>query len=137
MEPDFARALALEPSRLRGQHARLTADPHAHSFSHQHHAYRARGEYAAALQTLAHQVGRDQMLVLESEEFFAEPKCVYDVVQDFLGLPYLGYPEFEQHNAWPRSEAMSDEVRADLLAHYEPHDAALAAWLGRTPVWRA
>jgi hypothetical protein len=137
METDFARALELEPSRLRGQHARLTADPHAYSFAHQHHAYRARGEYAAALEAMAHQVGRDQMLVLESEEFFAEPKGVYDRVQGFLGLPHLGYPEFEQYNARPRTTDMPDEVRAALTEHYAPHDAVLTAWLGRTPAWRA
>lgn len=136
MEADFARALELEPNRLRGQHARLTADPHAYSFAHQHHAYKARGEYAAALEQLAHQVGRDQILVLESEEFFSDPKAVYDRVQDFLGLPHLGYPDFDVHNARPRAEDMPDEIRAALREHYEPHDAALTAWLGRTPAWR-
>jgi Sulfotransferase domain len=137
METDFARALKLEPSRLRGQHARLVADPHAYSFAHQHHAYRARGEYASALEPVAHQVGRDQMLVLQSEEFFTEPKAVFDRVQDFLGLPHLGYPEFEQHNARQRNTAMPDEVRAELTEHYAAHDAALTAWLGHIPTWRA
>jgi hypothetical protein len=136
MEADFARALALEHSRLRGQHARLTADPNAYSFAHRHHAYRAGGEYAAALESLAHQVGRDRILVLESEQFFSDPKAVYDRAQDFLGLPHLGYPDFDVPDAGPRGEAMPDEIRASLRAHYEPHDAALAAWLGRTPAWR-
>lgn len=137
MEADFARALELERSRLRGQHARLTADPHAYSFAHQHHAYQARGEYAAALQPLAHQVGRDQILVLESEELFSDPKAVYDRVQDFLGLPHLGYPDFEVHAARPSEIPVPDEIRDALREHYEPHDAALTAWLGRPPVWRS
>lgn len=136
LEADFARALALEPSRLRGQHARLANDPFAYSFAHQHHAYRARGEYAIALHDMAHQLGREQILVLEAEEFFADPKVVYERVQEFLGLPHLGFPEFEQHNARPRSTPMPDDVRAALSEHYEPHDAALTAWLGRTPSWR-
>jgi hypothetical protein len=135
MEADFARALELEPSRLRGQQAKLTADPRAYSFAHQHHAYRARGEYAGFLQALAHQVGREQMLVLESEEFFADPKAVYDRVQDFLGLPQLGYPDFEAPKAGPT--ALPGEIRAALVQHYEPHDAALTEWLGRPPAWRA
>jgi hypothetical protein len=136
MEADFARALELEPARLRGHYKRLGADPRAGSFAHRHHAYRSRGEYAAALEAMAHQVGREQMLVLESEEFFSDPKAVYDRVQDFLSLPHLGYPDFEVHNAVPHSQAMPDEIRAALRKHYEPHDAALTAWLGRPPGWR-
>ncbi|MEV0268562.1 MAG: sulfotransferase [Hamadaea sp.] len=137
LEADFARALSLEPSRLRGQQARLTADPFAYSFAHQHHAYRARGEYAIALEQMAHQLGRDNILVQEAEEFFTDPKTVYERVQDFLGLPHLGFPEFEQHNARPRDTELPDEIRAELRAHFAPHDAALTAWLGRTPAWRA
>jgi len=137
MEADFARALALEPSRLRGQHERLLADPHAYSFSHQHHAYTARGEYSTYLTHLAHQVGRDRMLVVEAEEFFVDPKPIYDRVLDFLGVPHLGYPEFEKHNARPRAAEMPQEERARLTEHFATFDAELAGWLGRTPTWRA
>lgn len=136
MEPDFARALALEPSRLRGHDQRLLADPHAYSFSHQHHAYTARGEYGTYLKQLAHQIGLDRMLVVEADEFFVDPKPVYDRVLEFLGVPHLGYPEFEQHNASPRPTGMPDEMRAQLTEHFAPHDAELVGWLGRTPTWR-
>ncbi len=135
-ETDFARALELEPARLRGQNERLLADPHAYSFSHQHHAYRARGEYTTYLSALASHIGRDRILVLESELFFTDPKPVYDSVLDFLGLPHLGYPEFEQHNARPRTAGMDPGLRAELTAHFAAHDAALAQWLSRTPIWR-
>ena len=137
METDFNRALALEPSRLRGWHGRLVADPRASSFSHQHHAYTAHGEYSTYLEQVAHQVGRERMLVLDADQFFADPKPVYDGVLDFLGVPHLGYPEFDQHNARPQPVPVSDETRAMLTAHFAPWDAALTQWLGRTPSWRA
>lgn len=136
-EPDFAEALRLEPSRLRGQHERLLAHPHAYSFSHQHHAYRARGEYAGYLNATAAHVPRERILVLESERFFTEPRPSYDRVLDFLGLPHLGYPEFERHNARPRPAPMPGSVRADLAAHFAPHDAALREWLPGEPVWQS
>lgn len=136
-ERDFASALQLEPVRLRGQLEQLLADPHAYSFSHQHHAYRARGEYASYLDSLAAHFDREQILVVESELFFTDPKPVYDTVLNFLGLPHLGYPEFEQHNARPRSSRLDPRLRADLTAHFTEHDLALEQWLLRTPVWRA
>jgi hypothetical protein len=140
-EPSFARALALEPVRLRGVPERMLADPGYYSFAHQHHAYRARGRYADHLDAMAERVGRDRIHVVESEEFFADPVPVYDRVLEFLGLPQpdglrVGYPPFERHNARPRAP-MPDAVRDELSGYYTDHDRRLAGWLGRQPSWRA
>jgi len=135
-ETDFARALSLEPHRLRGQDRALRDDPYRYSFAHQHHAYRSRGEYARYLEELAAAVGRHQILVLDSGEFFGDPAPVYDRVLDFLGLPQLGYPRFDQYNARPRERDMPAALRADLAAHFAAHDARLADWLGHRPSWQ-
>ena len=136
-ETDFGAALALEPARLHRQEERLAADPGYYSFAHQHHAYRARGEYARYLTAMARHVGRDRIHVVESERFFAEPDQVYDEVLAFLGLPLnLRRPAFEQHNARPRAADMDPAIRRDLTRHFAPHDATLLPWLGGTPIWR-
>ncbi len=134
-EPDFGRALDLEPVRLAGQTQRLREDPGYYSFAHQHHAYRARGEYVRYLRRLAAAVGRENMHVVDSERFFADPEPVYDEVLAFLGLPLLGYPAFDRYNARPRT-SMDPAVRADLTAHYQGFDDQLGQWLGREPAWR-
>jgi hypothetical protein len=134
-EPSFSRALALEPARLRGQAEHMRADPCYRSFAHQHHAYRARGEYARYLDRMAAHLSRDRILVLESEQLFTSPERVYDRVLSFLGLPRGEYPPFQRHNARPRPE-MTERVRRELTAHYAPHDAALEPWLGHPPSWR-
>jgi hypothetical protein len=138
-ERDFGRALALEPVRLSGVRQRLLADPHAYDFAHQHHAYRARGEYIEYLEPMAHLLGRDRIHVVDSAAFFADPRPVYDAVLEFLELPAppaLGsaYPVFEQHNARPRGR-LADGLRDLLAAHYAPYDARLVAWLGMAPSW--
>jgi hypothetical protein len=135
-ETDFARALALEPERLRGETERLAADPRAYSFAHQHHAYRARGEYVRYLHRLSTAVDRSRIHVIDSEEFFTRPEPVYDAVLDFLELPRLGYPAFARHNARPRATPMDPGLRRALDAHYAPFDDDLAAWLGRELAWR-
>ena len=136
-ERDFGAALALEPARLHRQEERLAEDPSYYSFAHQHHAYRSRGEYARYLSVMAQHVGRERIHVVESERFFTHPEEVYDEVCEFLGLPtYLERPPFEQHNARPRQSDMDPAIRHELTCHYQSHDAALAGWLGRTPVWR-
>jgi hypothetical protein len=136
-ERDFGNALALEPARLHRQEERLSREPDYYSFAHQHHAYRARGEYARYLGGMAQHVGRDRIHVVESERFFTHPDEVYDEVLTFLGLPTdLDRPEFERHNARPRQSDMDPALRSELTAHYTSHDEALSTWLGRMPVWR-
>lgn len=135
-ETDFVRALALEEERTAGETARLAADPGYRSHSHQHHAYRARGQYADYLERLADAVGRDSILVVDSHEFFVTPEPVYARVLHFLGLPPRGTPVFERHNARPRPAAMPESVRRELGAHFEPYDKRLIDWLGHEPSWR-
>ena len=43
------------------------------------------------------------MHVVDSGDFFVKPEAAYDGVLDFLGLRRGEYPEFERHNARPRS----------------------------------
>jgi sulfotransferase family protein len=140
-EVDFARALALEPVRLRGVTERMLADESHHSFAHQHHAYRARGEYVRYLRRMADHIGRERIHVVDSAGFFRDPQPVYDAVCDFLGLPHptmIGarYPLFERHNARQRTR-MRETLRAELTAHFTTYDDQLADWLGRAPSWRA
>jgi hypothetical protein len=140
-EVDFARALSREPGRLRGVGERMVVDEDHYSFAHQHHAYRARGEYVRYLRRMADEVGRDRIHVVDSAQFFTDPRPVYDRVLDFLGLPNqielgVSYPAFDRHNARPRSP-LRDGVRAELTAHYAPYDVELARWLGRPLSWRS
>jgi hypothetical protein len=136
-ELSFARALELEPKRLRGQEERLRRDPTYYSHSHQHHAYRGRGEYVRYLDRMAAALGRDRIHVISSERFFTEPDRVYNGVLRFLGLPRLGRPEFAQHNARARTAPLSPALRADLRAHFAPYDDRLADWLGHPPPWQS
>ncbi|MDH2428753.1 sulfotransferase [Sphaerisporangium sp. TRM90804] len=135
-EPSFERAVELEEHRLAGEHERLANDPHATSHAHRHHAYLARGRYACQLAELERQVGRLRLLVVDSGRFFRTPEPVYDQVLEFLGLPRLGDPLFEHHNARPRPADMPVSLRRRLSAHFEPWDTQLEAWLDTTPSWR-
>ncbi|MCT9931585.1 sulfotransferase [Planotetraspora sp. A-T 1434] len=135
-EPSFERALDLEAERLAGEANRLCASPHYVSHAHQHHAYLARGRYAEQLSRLELLVGRDRVLVLDSGVFFRDPEPVYDRVLEFLGLPRLGDPVFEAHNAQPRTSDMPAKVRQKLNEYFAPWDALLEPWLGAEPSWR-
>jgi len=131
----FERALELEATRLDGEEERIVTEPGYASFSHQHHAYRTRGQYVEQLERLERIFGRERIHVVDSMSFFTNPKPVYDGVLEFLGLPHRGYPPFKRHNARAHT-SMPDTLRAALEEHYRPYDECLAKWLGHDPSWR-
>jgi len=133
VEP-FERALELEPERLAGQEAGLESGTLAHSKAHQHLAYVRRGEYITQLERLAAALGRDNLLVLDSADFWAEPEQNWPAVTAFLGLS--DHPvTLAQHNARSRAP-MSEGLRTQLEEHYAPFDERLERWWDRTPSWR-
>jgi hypothetical protein len=99
------------------------------------YAYRIRGYYADQLERLECIFGREQIYVIDSGDFFANPGPDYDRVLEFLDLPHLGQPAFTPRNVRPRAP-MPESVRLALEEHFRPHDERLAAWLGRVPSWR-
>lgn len=131
----FSQALELENDRVKGEVERITSDSSYLSLSHQHHAYRARGQYIDQLERLEKEFGAERIHVVDSGDFFADPAPEYDALLDFLGLPHRGYPAFERHNARPRSR-MPDAIRQELDEYFLPYDERLTAWLGRPPSWR-
>ncbi len=130
----FERALELEDERLEGQTERMVADPDYQSFSHRHHAYLRRGHYAEQLDRIGEFFAKDQIHVIESEAFFERPETTYGGLLDFLELPPILPDRFDRWNARP-SSPMPESTRTRLREHFEPHDRALTALLGRDPAW--
>ena len=130
----FERALELEDDRLAGEEERMLADDGYQSFSHRHHAYVRRGQYAEQLQRLQRYFPPDRMHVIESESFFEHPETTYSALLDFLELPRILPDRFDRWNARP-SSPMPEATRARLRLHFDPHDHTLATLLGRDPAW--
>ena len=112
-ERDFERALALEPARLAGEAERMIADPAYYSFTHQHHAYLARGEYVEHLRRLAQLFGRDRHARggQPSGSSPTRSRC-YDEVLDFLGLPPAGLSGVRAAQRPARGSGHADARRA-------------------------
>lgn len=130
----FERALELEDSRVEPELARMLADPSYQSQIYRHKAYRRRGHYAEQLKVFMDALPAGRVHVVESELFFSEPETTYVRLLDFLGLPAVLPPSFDQFNARPGSP-LAQNLEAELRARFAPHDAAMAAMLGRKLAW--
>jgi hypothetical protein len=130
----FEDALDAEPRRLAGEEDRIRHEPSYRSFAHQHQSYVARGDYLPQLRRWQGVVPPERMLILFSEELFAEPEANWVRLTSFLGLPEEPLAGFERANAGS-GPPMSPETNARLWEHFAPLNAALAENLGRTPPW--
>jgi|SRR5664279_1902487 len=133
-EANFRRALDLEDSRLEGEIERIRQDASYESIPHRHHAYRHRGQFAEQLKRVYASFPREQVHVIESEAFFADPGGEYRRLIDFLGLASWEPAKIEQHNARP-SSPMPEDARSFLANHYQAYDEELADLLGHRPSW--
>lgn len=130
----FERALELEDSRLAGEVDKMRADPRYESLAHRHHSYRHRGHYAEQLERAFRFFSRDQVHIMDSEAFFAEPELEYKRLLAFLELRSFEPASFARYNARPGT-GLEPATRHMLEEYYRPHDAALASLLGREPRW--
>jgi hypothetical protein len=123
----FAEALMLEDERLEGA---LDALEHGkRSQAHRWFSYRTRGLYAAQLEDWFRAVGRDRVMVIESERIFRDAGVSAEVLE-WCGLPPSKVP-FPSLNAIPRVATETANAAAELRTWFEPHNEALFELLGR------
>lgn len=132
----FDKALELEPTRLDGELDRMLADPDYYSAAHDFYSYRSRGEYLSQLRNWFCYFGRDQVLILRSEQMYADVQATLDQVSDFLGLPRHALPTTRTFNPGTR-RAFDARIRAELTAYYAQPNRALEDYLGRRMQWSA
>ena len=131
----FEKALDVEDERVQPELEKMLADPSYYSFSHRHHSYRRRGQYAEQIEALSAAVGPERVLTIESSAFFAQPEEQYERIVAFLGLRPFQPASFDRWNARPGA-AIPKQVRRRLDDALQPHDEALTSLLGQVPSWR-
>lgn len=131
---DFADALAAEPGRTAGEEERIIAEPGYNSFAHEFQTYRAQSEYARPLSRWLKHFPSEQVKVVVSEEYHADAPSVCADVFRFLGLPPHQLSAAPVLNAAVRSP-MPEDVRAELVSYFSPHNSELEQMIGRQLPW--
>jgi hypothetical protein len=137
VEPlSFEDALAAEENRTAGELERMAADPSYYSQAHDWYTYRSRGLYLPQLQNWREVFPEEQLLVLRSEDMYADVQSVFDEVSRFLGVAPFTLPTTRTFGAGRRS-TMPESARAALTDFYRPHNEQLEDYLGRKLSWSA
>lgn len=130
----FEEALEREEERMRGELERMLGDPAYFSDAWWNHTYVARGRYAEQLERWLAFFPREQLLVLTSEELFAQPRQTYACVLDFLGAGPHALGSYPRVFARDYSE-MLPETRLRLADYYAEPNAQISELLGRELGW--
>lgn len=131
----FDQAVEQEEQRLAGELERTLSDESYVSFPLQHRSYLARGRYMEQIERWLRHFPREQLLVLLTDELEADPRGTLRQLTDFLGIPALGATGSVRAHEGVAIEAMPPAVREELVEHFRPHNARLAAFLGRELNW--
>jgi Sulfotransferase domain len=134
----FEEAIEQEERRLAGELDKMQADEFYASYPFRHFSYLARGIYIDQLQRWLSFFPREQVLILKSEDFYANPAGVFQQTLAFLNVstPVQNSQkqEFKQYNL-TTPPSMDAATRAGLLAYFAPYNAHLYEFLGRDFGW--
>jgi hypothetical protein len=132
----FEAAIEAEERRLAAVTDEQLADPRFYSFDHDCHSYLARGRYVEHLRPWLDLFPRHNLLILRSEDLYAEPHKISAQVQEFLGLSVVDISRMAHHNKLP-VPGIDPETKARLAEYYRPFNEALYDAIGVDMGWEA
>ena len=130
----FEEAIAKEPERLAEVKEKIQVDDTFPMFNYKHYSYLTRSIYADQLPVWFEHFPREQIKIIKSEDFYADPPATFGAVTAFLGLPDWELSEYETHNPG-RYSSMKPETRAQLVEYFQPHNQRLYELLDTNYGW--
>jgi hypothetical protein len=130
----FEEAIEREAERLDGERERLLRGGNYDSFSHRKHSYLSRSIYVDQIRNWRDHFPEEQLLILRSEDLFADPASVLSQTLDFLGLPPLEREEYSKDNKGSYLK-MDPATKSYLIEYFRPHNERLYEYLGRDFGW--
>ena len=131
----FEQAIEAEAGRLDGELARLLADPDTPRPRHEHFSYLDRGRYAVQLERWLEHFPAERIVVIRSEDFYAEPAEVFGRVCDALRIEPTIPERFGRHHAHRDRPKVEPRLRTELWPRFEQPTRELAELLGTRPWW--
>lgn len=125
---DYAEAFATEADRM------SDPDPVVRERNHRHFSYAGRSRYAEQVARLRSHFGPEQVLVVESEQLFAEPRATMEKVYAHLSLdpvPMTSYSTFKGQTA----SAVPADAAAMIREAVADDVERLKGMLEQPPAW--
>jgi len=133
-ELSFSDAIDAEPTRLAGEFEKMQSDENYQSENYKLYSYLKRGIYIEQLTPWFELFPKEQILVIQSEEFFSDPKLSFNKTLEFLKLSQYEISSFKKFNEG-KQKSIDDETRKLLVEYYKPYNQRLYDLLGLDFNW--
>ena len=130
----FAEALKKEHERVGDALKRMRDDKDYYNLEIAFYAYCSTGIYIDQIKVLRSLFPPEQILIVSTEDFHADPQTVYRRVLAFLNMPYMVLKNAKKFNTGSYSR-MDGEVRRTLINFFRPHNQKLYSYLGVQFYW--
>ena len=132
----FDEAIKAESERLDGEWDKMIRDQSYNSYNIQMYSYLTRGVYVTQLERWLAHFPREQVLLLQSEEFFTNPEKAYLETLHFLGLPDHQLDTYQKFNPG-KNESISPAARRYLIDYFKPYNERLFRLIRKDFSWQA
>lgn len=130
----FNEAIERERKEIPAETRKILENDRYRSFSHQNYSYLSRGRYIEQIELWRQYFPMENLLVLKSEDLFANPGRVLKQACDFMGVEYPYSSDFRVHNSLPYQD-LEPETRVFLNEYYQPFNKKLYDFLGMNFNW--
>jgi len=133
---DMREAFEKEDQRIAPELKKMLHDLSYQSPAYLRFSYKKRGIYVDQIERYLELFPRQQMLILKSEDLFADTPATLRVVYDFLNINTDYMPEdMRVKNIGQYSRRIDERIYTELEEYYRPHNERLYASLGRDFGW--
>ena len=105
-----------------------------HNYAFQRLGYKSRGLYVNYLKNWYKEFPKENILVLSSERFFANPQQVFDSICEFLWIETEVKVNFDKMNEGS-GEKMDTKTRESLQNYFKPYNEELFTLLNTRYDW--
>lgn len=130
----FSEAIEREAERLGGEWEKIGRGAYD-SLSHRRYSYLSRGVYVDQVRNWRACFPEEQLLILRSEDLFADTSGVLERTAGFLDLPAMEREDRRRVNKGAYAEAMDKRTRGALVDYFRPYNERLYEYLGRDFGW--
>ena len=133
----FEDAVDAETERIQPEYEKMLADPINFSWSGplEWFSYVERGKYVDQIENWLKYFPKDQILILKSEDFLAEPQKNYFRVTQFLGLKPYEKIDFGTTQVGTYKSKMPSGVREKLVETFKPYNERLQKYVDWSIDW--
>jgi hypothetical protein len=128
-------ALEIEDKRINLDYIDLLSSNKDAIKNYSNFSYKAKGLYYQQIEWLYEHFPKDQIMIIQSEEFFKNTLPVYNSVLEFLQLKSVEGIDFEPKNVAKVKKEINQSVRDGLKTYFEPFNEKLYTLIGKRYDW--